>query len=74
MFSTTFFQTVAMKMVSEGKGGSIVNISSHSALNGLLGHTCYSAAKAGLDSFTRVAAVELGKNNVRKFSFYILYT
>ena len=47
------------------KSGAIVNISSGAGLNGVRGGAHYSAAKAGVQMFTRVTAAEWGKYNVR---------
>jgi NAD(P)-dependent dehydrogenase (short-subunit alcohol dehydrogenase family) len=46
------------------KPGVIINIGT---VNGMttLGHPCYSAAKAGLESYTKALAVELGKYGIR---------
>jgi 3-oxoacyl-[acyl-carrier protein] reductase len=46
-------------------GGAIVNVSSVNAVRGYPGVSIYSAAKAGLDGFTRSAARELGARNIR---------
>lgn len=45
--------------------GAIVNISSQAGVSGTPGCGAYSAAKAGLQMFTRVAASEWGGSNVR---------
>lgn len=45
--------------------GAIVNISSQAGLSGTAGCGAYSAAKAGLQMFTRVAAMEWGGAGVR---------
>lgn len=45
--------------------GAIVNISSQAGISGTAGCGAYSAAKAGLQMFTRVAAMEWGGSNVR---------
>jgi NAD(P)-dependent dehydrogenase (short-subunit alcohol dehydrogenase family) len=58
-------QAAARKMVETGRGGSIVNIGSIDATNPLYAHSHYSAAKAGVIAFTRAAAQELGKYNIR---------
>jgi NAD(P)-dependent dehydrogenase (short-subunit alcohol dehydrogenase family) len=52
-------------MIRLGWGGSIVNVSSQASLVALPGHISYAASKAGLDSITRVSALELGKYNIR---------
>ncbi|HEV3358725.1 MAG TPA: 3-oxoacyl-ACP reductase FabG [Pseudonocardiaceae bacterium] len=49
--------------MTEAKWGRIVNLSSTSAL-GNRGQTNYSAAKAGMQGFTKTLAIELGKFNV----------
>ncbi len=50
----------AQKHMTEAKFGRIVNLSSTSAL-GNRGQANYSAAKAGLQGFTKTLAIELGK-------------
>jgi NAD(P)-dependent dehydrogenase (short-subunit alcohol dehydrogenase family) len=47
------------------KSGAIVNISSGAGLTGVKGGAHYSAAKAGVQMFTRVTAAEWGRYNVR---------
>jgi len=46
-------------------GGVIVNVSSINAVRGYRGVSAYSAAKAGLDGFSRSLARELGELNIR---------
>ncbi len=46
-------------------GGSIVNISSAAGLVGYLGHGTYGASKWGVRGFTKVAAIELGRDGIR---------
>lgn len=53
----------AQKYMTEAKYGRIVNLSSTSAL-GNRGQSNYSAAKAGLQGFTKTLAIELGKFGV----------
>ncbi len=53
----------AQKYMIDAKWGRIVNLSSVSAL-GNRGQANYSAAKAGLQGFTKTLAIELGKFNV----------
>jgi len=48
----------ANRVMQQGDGGSIVNVSSVSALRPSPGTAAYGAAKAGLDSLTRSLAVE----------------
>lgn len=57
-------RAAAEPMVAAGKGA-IVSISSLAGVNGTMGCAPYSAAKAGLQSFTRVAAAEWGPKGVR---------
>ena len=52
-------------MIDRGAGGSIVNVSSQAGLVALPGHISYGSSKAALDNITRVAALELGKHNIR---------
>src|SRR5690349_10891516 len=52
-------------MIKRGVGGSIVNVSSQASLVALDGHISYGSSKAALDNITRVAALELGKYNIR---------
>lgn len=47
------------------RAGSIINISSLSALHGVAGQTAYSAAKGGLLALTRSLAREMGSRNIR---------
>lgn len=53
----------AQKHMTEAKFGRVVNLSSTSAL-GNRGQVNYSAAKAGLQGFTKTLAIELGKFGV----------
>ena len=60
----TFLMTrAAQRHMVEKRRGKIVNLSSTSAL-GNRGQANYSSAKAGLQAFTRTAAIELGPFNV----------
>ena len=52
-------------MIAANKGGSIVNVSSQASLVGLEGHISYASSKGAVDAMTRVAALELGKYNIR---------
>jgi 3-oxoacyl-[acyl-carrier protein] reductase len=56
---------VGARLVEQGGGGSIVHIASTSGLSALPFGAAYSAAKAGLLSLTRTAALELAPAGVR---------
>lgn len=64
MFAASFnvIQTLLPKL---NDGASIVNISSLAGLNGIQGHSVYSASKAGLDALTKNLAIELGPRKIR---------
>ncbi len=53
------------RTMSCGGGGVVVNVSSINAIRGYRGVAIYSAAKAGLDGFSRSLARELGPLNIR---------
>jgi 3-oxoacyl-[acyl-carrier protein] reductase len=53
------------RMLDQGSGGAIVNISSISGRQVSEGMAAYCSAKAGVDMLTRVAAVELGHRGIR---------
>ncbi|RFB76533.1 SDR family oxidoreductase [Methylovirgula sp. 4M-Z18] len=55
----------SQSMIRNGRGGSIVNVSSQASLVALSGHISYGSSKAALDNITRVSALELGKYNIR---------
>jgi 3-oxoacyl-[acyl-carrier protein] reductase len=57
-------QACARIMTLHG-GGQIINVSSINAIRGFRGVAVYSAAKAGLDGFSRSLARELGPLNIR---------
>ena len=54
----------AVAIMREQKSGRVINITSHAGLQGNMGQTNYSAAKAGVVGFTLTAALELAKYNV----------
>jgi NAD(P)-dependent dehydrogenase (short-subunit alcohol dehydrogenase family) len=54
-----------IRAMLKGGGGSIVNWSSIGGLNGALGTSVYSAAKAGVIAVTKVGAVEYGAQGIR---------
>jgi NAD(P)-dependent dehydrogenase (short-subunit alcohol dehydrogenase family) len=52
-------------MIGSGRGGSIVNVASIEATRAAPMFAVYAACKAGLLSFTRTMAVELGEHGIR---------
>jgi len=52
-------------MISGGRGGSIINVASIEAARAAPMYAVYAACKAGLVSFTRTMAVELGEHHIR---------
>jgi NAD(P)-dependent dehydrogenase (short-subunit alcohol dehydrogenase family) len=63
---TTFFcaREVAQHFIAQGSGA-IVNVSSVAGTKGVPGLSAYSAAKAAIQMFTRVAAAEWGPQGIR---------
>ena len=59
------FATQAAVGAFDGKGGTVVNISSLASIAGAATASVYSAAKAAVDSMTRTLAAELGPNGIR---------
>ena len=55
----------APRMVEQGDGGSIVNVSTVEAFRGIPMMAAYSAFKAGVTQFTKSLALELGNDGVR---------
>ncbi len=55
----------AARLMLEGAGGSIVNISSVSGMRGNLGRAAYGASKAGVVVLSQVMAVELASKGIR---------
>lgn len=55
----------AIPLMEKNYGGSIVNISSISALTGMAGAGAYTASKGAVRSLTKAAAVDYGKQNIR---------
>ena len=58
-------QKVAARMRDQGKGGSIVNISSDSGFRPYIGMSAYSISKAAVQHLTAVFAQELGQYGIR---------
>ena len=64
-FSQTIFTQYILKSMIKKKGGSILYVSSSSALDGNEGRSAYSAAKSALISQSKVLSRELGVHNIR---------
>lgn len=62
---TFLFTRAVARVMREQESGSIVNLSSIAAKVGNIGQANYSAAKAGIVAFTKVAAKELARKGVR---------
>ena len=62
-------QAVTEPMRAAG-GGSIVNIASQAAVQGLAGYAAYGSSKWGLRGLSKVAAIELGPLNIRVNTVY----
>ena len=58
-------QAAATQMISQGGGGSIINISSIAARLGLGNSGAYATSKAGLNALSRVMAIELAPHRIR---------
>ena len=56
---------VTRRLVDQGTGGVIVNMSSTNGLGGEAGYAHYNASKAGVLLLTRTMAVELGQHGIR---------
>lgn len=63
MLATT--HAVAPIMIREGRGGSIVNVASIEAFRAAPMYAVYAACKAGMASFSRTMALELGEHGIR---------
>jgi NAD(P)-dependent dehydrogenase (short-subunit alcohol dehydrogenase family) len=58
-------QRVARSMVASGTAGSIISITSIEGVRAAPGYAAYAAAKAGVISFTKSAALELAPHGIR---------
>lgn len=58
-------QAAARQMIAQGDGGAIINISSIEAASPAPNHSHYGASKAGINNFTKAAAIELGRYGIR---------
>lgn len=59
------FREAARHMVERGEGGSLIGVSSTSAIHGAPGNEAYSASKAGLCALIRGLAIELARHRIR---------
>jgi len=64
-FSQTIFTQYILKSMIKRKNGSIIYISSSSALDSNIGRSAYSASKAALISQSKTLSKELGSLNIR---------
>lgn len=60
-----FSQYIVKMMLRSGMGGSIINTSSISGIDGSIGQLAYAGSKAAIISATKVMAEELGSNRIR---------
>ena len=58
-------QAAARRLTEQGRGGSIVNITSISGANAADQHSHYNSSKAGLEMLTQSIASELGRHGIR---------
>lgn len=64
-----FTRAAAGVMIEAGRGGSVINVLSTAAWQGQGGNIGYSTAKSGLINFTRSAAMELARHDIRVNGF-----
>lgn len=58
-------KAVTCRMVAEGTGGSVINMSSQMGHVGAANRTLYCASKWAIEGFTKALAVELGPHRIR---------
>ena len=58
-------QRVARRMVADGRGGSVISLTSIEGVRAAPGYAAYAAAKAGVINYTRTAAFELAPHGIR---------
>lgn len=55
----------ALQMIAQGRGGTIITVSSIGGLHAMEGFAAYGSAKAGVIHLTKMAALELGPHGIR---------
>lgn len=55
----------AARLISQGQGGSIINVASLNAIQPTEGFAAYCSAKAAVAMLTKVSALELGRHGIR---------
>lgn len=58
-------QRIARQLVSEGRCGSIISLTSIEGVRAAPGYAAYAAAKAGIINYTKTAALELATHGIR---------
>jgi NAD(P)-dependent dehydrogenase (short-subunit alcohol dehydrogenase family) len=58
-------QRVAKAMVAVGRGGSVITVTSIEGSRAAPGYAAYAAAKAGVNNYTKTAALELAPHGIR---------
>ncbi|HKI98512.1 MAG TPA: glucose 1-dehydrogenase [bacterium] len=58
-------QAAAQTMVTQGRGGSIINVSSQMGLVGAINRTVYCASKHALEGMTKAMALDLAPHGIR---------
>lgn len=58
-------QRVARQLVADGRGGSVISLTSIEGVRAAPGYAAYAAAKAGVINYTRTAAFELARHGIR---------
>jgi len=61
----TFGQAAARRLVAQGEGGTIVNMSSVNAILAIPDQTPYAVSKGGVNQLTRVMAMSLAEHGIR---------
>jgi NAD(P)-dependent dehydrogenase (short-subunit alcohol dehydrogenase family) len=65
VFSTILASRHAIPLIAESGGGAVINTTSYTAMLGVAGRDCYTAAKGAIISLTRSMAVEYAPQNIR---------